>query len=92
MGRPELLGTVRRDEFVVRILEVSHVEGWVAGIQHKEYSSKGEQINDLTLIGLFCVDFRSHEAERSDDRTVHTIASSAFHGASEAKIDNFDVV
>jgi len=51
----------------VRILEISHVERWVSRVEHEKDRAKSEKIDNLSLIGLFSVDFWGHEAERSDD-------------------------
>ena len=74
------------------VLQVGHVEGWVTGVQHEEDDTEGEQVNNLALVGLLGMNFWGHEAERSDNTAVHTIASTAFDGAGEAEIDNLDVV
>lgn len=76
----------------MRVLQVGHVEGWMAGVQDKKDDSKGKQIDDLTLIGLLSVDLRSHEAQRPNNTPVHTIACSALNGAREAEIDDFDII
>lgn len=51
----------------MRILEISHVKRWVSRIEHEKDRAKSEKIDNLSLIGLFSVDFWGHEAERPDD-------------------------
>lgn len=60
---PELLGPVGRNQLIMRILHVGHVEGRVSRVQDKQDDAKGEQIDDLALVRLLGMDLRSHEAE-----------------------------
>lgn len=92
VSRPELLRAVRRNQLVVRILQIGHVERWMTGIQDEQNDTKGEKIDDLALIGLLGVDLGRHEAERADNTPVHSVASSAFNWACEAEIDDFDII
>jgi len=63
VGGPELIGFVGRDQLVVGVLHVSHVERWVTSIHNEEDNAEGEQVDDLGLVGLACVDFGRHEAK-----------------------------
>lgn len=42
MGRPELLGPVRCDKLVVRVLQVGHVERWVSRVQNEQDNAQCE--------------------------------------------------
>ena len=92
MGGPELLASVRGNQLVVRVLQVCHVEGRVSRVQDEQYDTESEQIYDLTLVWLFGVDLRCHESKRADNAPVHSVASSALDWASEAEVDDLDVV
>ena len=89
---PELLAAVRRNKFVVRVLQIGHVEGRVTSIQHEKNHAKGKQIDNLALVGLLGMDLGSHEAQRSNNATIHAITGTAFNRACEAEIDHFDIV
>ena len=89
---PELLAAVRRDQLVVRVLQIGHVEGRVASVEHEKDDAEGEEIDHLALIGLLSVDLGSHEAQRSDNASVHAVTGTALNRAGEAEIDHLDVV
>lgn len=89
---PELARLVCRDQLVVRILHVGHVEGRVTGIHDEQNAAKGKKIDDLGLIGLACVDLGSHEAEGADDAPVDAGAIAALNRTGKAEIDDLDVV
>ena len=57
----------------MRVLQVSHVEGWVSSIEHKENYAKGEQVDDLALVRLLGMDLWCHEAKRADNGSVHAV-------------------
>ena len=40
-------------------------ERWVARVQYKQDDTKSEKIDDLALVRLLGMDFRSHKAERT---------------------------
>lgn len=92
VGGPELIGFVGRDQLVVGVLHVSHVERWVTSIHNEEDNAEGEQVDDLGLVGLACVDFGRHEAKRANDAAVDAGAVAALDGARKAEIDDLDVV
>lgn len=92
MRLPESRGAVSRQKLVVRILRCRAVEGWVACVQDKQDDTEREQVDDLALVRLLSVNLGSHEAKRTNEGAVHAVASAAFNGASEAEIDDFDIV
>lgn len=92
VGGPKLLRTVRGDVLVVWVFHVGHVEGWVARVEHEQDHPEGKQVHDLALVRLVSMDFRSHEAERADNRAIDTVSCAAFHRASEAEVDHLDIV
>ena len=62
MGFPELLFTIRGEELIVWIVLLSLAEGWMASIEDKKEDAKGEDIDQLTFVGLMCENFRCHIA------------------------------
>jgi len=89
---PEEVGSVSGEELVVVIFLVGHGEGWVTRVQDEENDSEGEEIDDLTLIWLSGKNFRSHVTWGTNNRSVSTRAITALKWASEAEIDNFNVI
>mmetsp|Transcript_24528 Transcript_24528/g.28909 ORF Transcript_24528/g.28909 Transcript_24528/m.28909 type:complete len:390 (-) Transcript_24528:361-1530(-) len=90
--RPELARPVRRDQLVVRVVHVCHVEGRVARVHNEQDDAEGEQVHNLGLVGLLGVNLRSHEAERANDTTIDARAIATLHGASETEVHDLHIV
>lgn len=89
---PEEVGSVRGEQLVVVVLLVGHAEGWVSRIEDEENDAKGKQVNDLTLVWLLGQNLRSHVAWRADLRSVGAGAVATFKWASEAEVDDLNVI
>jgi len=72
-------------------LIVGHAERRVTRIKDKENNSEGKQVNDLSLVGLFRKNFRSHVAGGAHLGMIIATSVTAFKGASEAEINDFDI-
>lgn len=92
VGSPELARLVCGNKLVVRVLHVGHIEGRVTGIHDEQDAAKGKQVDDLSLVGLACMDLRSHEAEGAYDTAVDAGAITALNRTGETKVDNLDVI
>ncbi len=65
MSLPEGARAVRRKKLVMGIFSSCRFERWVARVQYKQDDTKSEKIDDLALVRLLGMDFRSHKAERT---------------------------
>ena len=88
---PEDVESFFFDEFVVRVIRGSFLEGRVSSIHDEENDSWGEDINALAFV-FFGGDFRGHVAFSSQFGSQHTgfVFSSQVTGESE--ISNFEDV
>ena len=89
---PEKIAPVGSEKLVVVVLFVGHLEGRVTRVEDEEDDAEGEQVDDLTLVGLLLKDFRSHVAWGSNHGAIEATTVTALEGAGEAEIDNFDVI
>ena len=89
---PEEVRSVGGEEFVVVVLFVGHAEGRVSGVEDEENDTEGEKIDNLALVRLAGKDLRSHVAWGTDHGPVGARSVASLKRASEAEIDDFDVI
>jgi hypothetical protein len=89
---PEEVRSVSGEEFVVVVLLVGHAEGRVSRVEDEKNDTEGEKIDNLALVGLAGKDLRSHVARGTDHGPVGAGAVASLKRASEAEIDDFDVI
>ena len=89
---PEEVRSVGGEEFVVVVLFVGHAEGRVSGVEDEENDTEGEKIDNLALVRLAGKDLRSHVAWGTNHGPVGARSVASLKRASEAEIDDFDVI
>ena len=89
---PEEVGSVGGEKLVVVVLLVGHGEGWVTGVKDEEDDTKGEKIDDLSLVWLSREDLWGHVTWGTNDRSVSSRAIATLERASEAEIDDLNVI
>ena len=70
VGLPEEIASVGGQQLVVVVLLIGHAEGWVTRVEDEENHTEGEEVDDLTLVGLLLENLRSHVAWRADHGLV----------------------
>ena len=89
---PEEVGSVGGEKLVVVVLLVGHGEGWVTGVKDEEDDTKGEKIDNLSLVWLSGENLWGHVTWGTNDRSVSSGAIATLKRASEAEIDDLNVI
>ena len=89
---PEEVRSVGGEELVIVILFVGHAEGRVSRVKDEKNHTKSEKIDNLALIWLTSKDLGSHVSWGTDHGPVGAGTIASLKRASEAEIDNFDVI
>ena len=66
MRLPEDVRAVRRKKLVVWIVRSCGFKRWMARVQDKQDDTKSKKIDDLALVRLLCMNFRSHKSKRAN--------------------------
>jgi hypothetical protein len=88
---PEEISAVSRQQFVVGVIRVCHVEWWVTSIQNEQDNTEGEEIDNVTLVRLFQENLRGHVGLGSEDSVEVATSVTALDRGSETKISDFNV-
>jgi hypothetical protein len=91
MVLPKQVGAVSRQQLVMGVVGVCHVEWGMTSIQNEQDNSEGEKIDNVTLVRLLQENLRCHVGLSSKDSLEVATSVTTLDRCSETKISDFNV-